>query len=201
MKIEKMSSRDKILSAIAANQPHLSDLPDLGFLKGDGINVVEKFIETLTNIGGKVIAITGFDEVTAYVKLNTGSSNRVVSLVPELSDVLGTIANIADLPHALQDVELAILRADLGIAENGAIWLNESRLGQRVTPFICQHLAVVLNKESIVPTMHEAYQKIGDEKYGFATFIAGPSKTADIEQSLVLGAHGSRTMTVFLLDN
>jgi L-lactate utilization protein LutC len=36
--------------------------------------------------------------------------------------------------------------------------------------------------------------------YGFATFIAGPSKTADIEQSLVLGAHGPRSMTVFLLD-
>lgn len=196
-----MSSRDKILSAIAANQPQSSGLPDLGFLKGDGINAVEKFIETLTNIGGKVINIAGLDEVTAYAKLNTGSTHRVVNLVQELSDALGTMPNIADLPHALQDVELAILRADLGVAENGAIWLNESRLGQRVTPFICQHLAVVLNKDSIVPTMHEAYQKIGDEKYGFATFIAGPSKTADIEQSLVLGAHGSRTMTVFLLDS
>lgn len=196
-----MSSRDKILSAIAANQPQSSNLPDLGFLKGDSINAVEKFIETLTNIGGEVINITGFDEVTEYVKLNTGSAHRVVNLVQELSDALGTMPNVADLPHTLQDVELAILRADLGVAENGAIWLNESRLGQRVTPFICQHLAVVLNKGSIVPTMHEAYRKIGDEKYGFATFIAGPSKTADIEQSLVLGAHGSRTMTVFLLDS
>ena len=48
--------------------------------------------------------------------------------------------------------------------------------------------------------MHEAYDLIGDKDYGFATFIAGPSKTADIEQSLVLGAHGPKTMTVFLLD-
>lgn len=196
-----MSSRDKILSAIAANQPRSSNLPDLGFLQGEGINAIGKFIETLTNIGGKVINITGLDEVTAYAKLNTGSAQRVVNLVQELSDALGAMPNIADSPHALQDVELAILRADLGVAENGAIWLNESRLGQRVTPFICQHLAVVLDKGSIVPTMHEAYRKIGDEKYGFATFIAGPSKTADIEQSLVLGAHGSRTMTVFLLDS
>ena len=36
--------------------------------------------------------------------------------------------------------------------------------------------------------------------YGFATFIAGPSKTADIEQSLVLGAHGPRSLIVFLID-
>jgi L-lactate dehydrogenase complex protein LldG len=45
--------------------------------------------------------------------------------------------------------------------------------------------------------MHEAYAQIGMEEYGFATFLAG-SKTADIEQSLVLGAHGARGLTVFL---
>lgn len=40
----------------------------------------------------------------------------------------------------------------------------------------------------------------GAGSYGFATFIAGPSKTADIEQSLVLGAHGPRSLVVFLID-
>jgi L-lactate dehydrogenase complex protein LldG len=52
-----------------------------------------------------------------------------------------------------------------------------------------------------VPTMHEAYARIGSADYGFGAFIAGPSKTADIEQSLVLGAHGSKTMVVFLMKN
>ena len=48
--------------------------------------------------------------------------------------------------------------------------------------------------------MQEAYQLIGNNEYGFGVFIAGPSKTADIEQSLVLGAHGPKTMTVFVLE-
>ena len=48
--------------------------------------------------------------------------------------------------------------------------------------------------------MQQAYQRIGNQEYGFGTFIAGPSKTADIEQSLVLGAHGARGLIVFLLD-
>ncbi|MGZ3755769.1 MAG: LutC/YkgG family protein, partial [Mucilaginibacter sp.] len=104
------------------------------------------------------------------------------------------------LPHSFQDVELGIIRAHLGVAENGAVWIKEDLVNHRVLPFICQHLAIVLNRQSIVPTMHEAYEKIGAEDYGYGTFIAGPSKTADIEQSLVLGAHGSRTMTVFLMD-
>jgi len=96
-------------------------------------------------------------------------------------------------------VELAVLKGHFGVAENGAIWITEDLMGHRALPFISQHLAIVIKRDSIVPTMHEAYQHIADAGYGFGTFIAGPSKTADIEQSLVLGAHGARSMTVFLL--
>jgi L-lactate dehydrogenase complex protein LldG len=48
--------------------------------------------------------------------------------------------------------------------------------------------------------MHQAYQQIDVASSGFGSFIAGPSKTADIEQSLVIGAHGPRSMTLFMLD-
>jgi L-lactate dehydrogenase complex protein LldG len=79
------------------------------------------------------------------------------------------------------------------------VWLREDDLRERVLPFIAKNLAVIIDRRAIVPTMHEAYQTIGYADYGFAAFIAGPSKTADIEQSLVLGAHGAITMRVFIL--
>jgi len=105
-----------------------------------------------------------------------------------------------DDPHGLENVELAILEAHFGVAENGACWITEDRMIERALPFIAQNLALVIHKKDIVLHMHEAYQRIADAGYGFGTFIAGPSKTADIEQSLVLGAHGPRSMTVFLID-
>jgi L-lactate dehydrogenase complex protein LldG len=72
-------------------------------------------------------------------------------------------------------------------------------MGHRVLPFITQHLGMLVDEDHIVATMHDAYKKMNNNEYGFGTFIAGPSKTADIEQSLVLGAHGARSMTIFLL--
>ena len=72
-------------------------------------------------------------------------------------------------------------------------------MGQRIIPYICQHLAVVVRVDSLVPTLHEAYEIIGEGTYGFGGFIGGPSKTADIEQALVLGAHGPLSMAVFVL--
>ena len=100
----------------------------------------------------------------------------------------------------IEDIELAVLEAELAVAENGAVWLPEHRMGQRIIPYICQHLAVVVPADRIVPTLHEAYEQIGVGDYGFGAFIGGPSKTADIEQALVLGAHGPISMTVFILD-
>jgi L-lactate dehydrogenase complex protein LldG len=92
-----------------------------------------------------------------------------------------------------------VTASSLGVAENGSVWIKDEQFLSRVLPFITQQLAVVIKKENIVATMHDAYDVIANTEYGYAAFIAGPSKTADIEQSLVLGAHGSKTMTVFIL--
>jgi L-lactate dehydrogenase complex protein LldG len=195
-----MSSRDKILAAVAANQPQTMQLPDISFLKGGVENVVEKFTATLTTIGGKVLEISSLDEIDTYIKTTTTQNQRVITTLIGLNNTVELINDKSVLPHTFQDVELCVINAHLGVAENGAVWIREDLLNHRVLPFICQHLAIVLDKHNVVPTMHEAYSKIGTTNYGYGTFIAGPSKTADIEQSLVLGAHGSRTMTVFLMD-
>ena len=47
--------------------------------------------------------------------------------------------------------------------------------------------------------MHEAYERLSSFDEGYGVFISGPSKTADIEQSLVIGAQGPLSTTVFLV--
>lgn len=193
-----MTNRNKILNAVLMNQPEPSALPVLNFLTEDANTLREKFTTVLTGIGGQVIDVESIGDIRFYILNNYGAGLRKVTTVHLLSDVLEPVRVNSPDPHSLQNVDHAVIEANFAVAENGAVWLTEDRY-PRVLPFITQNLVVIVNVKDIVPTMHEAYQRIGDSEYGFGTFIAGPSKTADIEQSLVLGAHGARSMTVFLL--
>lgn len=192
-----MSSREKILAAVAANQPSLVQLPELSVPPVSEAGKVEKFISVATAIGSRVFEVKDFGEVKENIEKLFISPGRVVSSFAELSDIART--EIDPDPHSLQDVNLAVLKAELGVAENGSMWVPETNMMQRILPFITQHLALVLEKTKIINTMHEAYQMPETQNPGFGAFIAGPSKTADIEQSLVLGAHGPRSMTIFLI--
>ena len=195
-----MSSRDRILATIKNNQPGQRDLPSLT-PPGDGheADLSKQFVDVLEAIGGRAYIVSGWDRIATILKEEYTQNHRLVSGCPQLSSMAEVTARYED-PHSLENVDLAVLEAHFGVAENGACWITEDRMIERALPFIAQHLALVIHKRDIVAHMHQAYEVIADKNYGFGTFIAGPSKTADIEQSLVLGAHGPRSMTVFLVD-
>jgi L-lactate dehydrogenase complex protein LldG len=208
-----MSSRDNILNAVKNNQPPLRELPSLpGGGGGGGTThaLTERFISVLEAIGGVAYIVSGYDRVATILREEHPEAHRIVSSCPELAE-WATAPSPGDDPHTFEDVDLAVLKAHFGVAENGACWITEDRMIHRALPFITQHLALIIDRNDIVADMHAAYDRIAaleaaggnsaaGTTYGFATFIAGPSKTADIEQSLVLGAHGPRSMIVFLLD-
>ena len=193
-----MTTREKILEAVLKNQPEATELPDTSIFKGDGNGLVQKYMDVFTTIGGSSFLVDDPAAVNVMIAENFDTTKRIVTTLPELSGNFELISDMVD-PHAYQDIELALIKAHFSVAENGAVWLTEEVMGQRIIPYICQHLAVIVHAESIVPTLHEAYEKIGTGNYGFGGFIGGPSKTADIEQALVLGAHGPLSMTVFII--
>lgn len=194
------TSRESILGRIALNKPESTPLPDLSFFANDTASVTEQFITVLGNIGGK--AYYGEKNIAGVITIineNFPEPKRTYSAVPEVRWALNLELLKSAPGHAFEDVDVAIIKAHFGVAENGAVWVTDELMDNRALPFICQHLVVIVEEKDLVPTMHEAYARIGSSKYDYGAFIAGPSKTADIEQSLVLGAHGPKSMTVFIM--
>ena len=92
------------------------------------------------------------------------------------------------------------VKGSFGVAENGAVWIEALPEGAtRRDLFIHETLIISLDKAQIVNNMHEAYRRLGEKSDGYGLFISGPSKTADIEQALVFGAHGPRELCIELL--
>ncbi len=192
----KNYSREKILAAIKENVPvktALSEFPLFNENTGDLMAVFEQKVRAAA---GRMIILKEGEELADLLKVTFPNESKIISATEKYS---GNVSwNDYSDPSALRDIDLAIIEGEFGVAENGAVWVRESKMGQRVLPFIPQHLVVLLAPSNLVSNMTEAYQKVEIDQDGFGVFIAGPSKTADIEQSLVIGAQGARSFTVII---
>jgi len=189
-----MNSKDTILSKIKKNLPSVSG-EDINLdFKSDPIPEA-RFPEALKSVGGKYVYTKDMEDWKSWVKSNYGIEINLYSEIEKYPGNQKFDGNVSK--KQLNSIDVAVLQGELGVAENGAIWI--SKFLHRSIPFITQHLIIVLNQSNIIATMHNAYAELlKEEMPDYGVFISGPSKTADIEQSLVHGAHGPRTLTVIL---
>jgi L-lactate dehydrogenase complex protein LldG len=193
-----MSARDTILKNITANKPQLVDLPSIDLSAVITYNdLVQQYKAVLQSIGGGTVELQDINSLKDELQAKKANGHLVVNRIAALGEMEDSISHLTATDLAM--VDTAYLEGTIAVAENGAIWLYESQMGNRLLPFICQHLVIVIERDKIVPNMHHAYQHIESAKEGFGVFLAGPSKTADIEQSLVIGAHGARSLIVYII--
>lgn len=186
-----MNSRERILSAIRSLSLEPKKLPEIPNFSNSG-NLVDRFIQSISDNKGEVLTKSEFE-----AWFSAEGFSKVISLSAQFAE-LGTLPLPED-PHDLESLEVAILEGQFGVAENGAIWLEDTQLGLRALPFATEHLVITLNRNKIEDTLHQGYEKIAAAPSGFGLFLAGPSKTADIEQSLVIGAQGAKSLRVVLI--
>ncbi|WP_301922772.1 LUD domain-containing protein, partial [Ferruginibacter sp.] len=159
-------SRENILANIKNNQPSLIALPEVENFQQPFTDVVERYKTILQSIGGSVYEVKNIAAVIDTLKVQFIDTSRIISVLPELSPY-ATFYQQGDDPHLLNDVDIAIIPAHFGVAENGSVWVTEAILQERVLPFICQHLVAIIDTKNIIATMHEAYDKIAGTTYAF----------------------------------
>ncbi|GAB6121246.1 LutC/YkgG family protein [Dysgonomonas termitidis] len=191
-----MSSKNDILENI---RQHITDrykMPDIDI---EGIQYPDKiaqFIDVSKVVGGDAIILNDDEDINKVIGSLYADAKVIASNLPDITIATVNPDNVAD-PYELNGTDLAIIEGEVGVAENGCVWIPQN-VKEKVVYFISEYLVIVLDKENVVNNMHEAYDKLTFNDYGFGVFISGPSKTADIEQSLVVGAHGAKGVTVIL---
>jgi L-lactate dehydrogenase complex protein LldG len=194
-------SRNEILTAIRRQRPPEAALPQLD--SGQWIKFAkpaEQFAIALESVGGTYFHGKTIDDVRQQLEQLPAfaASAKVYSLVPGIGS-RNVEPNVIRDPHELEDVDFAVLPGHLAVAENAGVWVTDDKVRHRAIFFIAQHVGLVVPAAQVVDNMHQAYERLRFDGAGFGCFISGPSKTADIEQSLVIGAHGPRSLTVFLV--
>ena len=193
-----MNSRDHILNTIK-NTNIIQETP---CPKYDAVGIIyenkhEQFSQIIKTVGGEAVFCKKEDLDKTIHSLY--KDEKVISCNVDGCSLGNFDANIAD-QHDLKDIDLAIVKGEFAVAENGAVWIKNEENRHRVLYFIAQNIVIVVPKDKIVNNMHEAYKNIDFKDAGYGTFVSGPSKTADIEQSLVIGAHGPKSGYVIFID-
>ncbi|HEX2691636.1 MAG TPA: LUD domain-containing protein [Kofleriaceae bacterium] len=199
-----MTSRKAILAALRRNAPPQVAAPDLAGLGTSFADPIAQLAHAVVAVGGTCARVADLAQASAAIAAlpQAAAAKKIVSLVPGVEPGAGQptldLAAVSD-PHALADLDLAILPGELAVAENAAVWIDGKVLVHRAVFVITDHLVLVVHAKDVVHHMHEAYARLAGRPRGYGLFLSGPSKTADIEQVLVVGAQGARTCTVLIL--
>jgi L-lactate dehydrogenase complex protein LldG len=179
------ASRELMLATIRRNRPAGPDLPDIHAVPFVAYeDRFAAFSDRIRQLGGDAVLLGAGESVHQVVAQRWPTHGRVADLTVAAHE------EVAD-PHAWHDVDVAIVPGDLAVAENGAVWVSHPDNTYRSLYFLTNKLVLVVPRDALVDSMRDAYARVVVREHGFGVFISGSSRTADIEQSLVMGAHGA----------
>ncbi|HEY9551418.1 MAG TPA: LUD domain-containing protein [Prevotella sp.] len=191
-------NKEELFAKLRRNTLEKVPMPDMHMDAIQYEDVFGQFVKMTETVGGKVVEARKTDDLNQLIRNLYPDARVFASHLPFIT-IADKNPDTVLSAHELNGTDVGIVQGEVGVAENGCVWIPQT-MKEKAVCFISEYLVILLDKRHIVNNMHEVYARIEMGEYNFGTFISGPSKTADIEQSLVMGAQAARGVTVIVLD-
>ncbi|CAL1520448.1 LUD domain-containing protein [Chitinophaga sp. MM2321] len=191
------NARNQVLAAVRSQQPtEKVTYPVIPVFTTTITALLPAFEERLKEAGGEIFHPAGAAAAQDLLAQQYPDAKVICSAAPEIrgNRDIHAVKN----PNELADVDVGVIRARFGVAENGMVWLTQEDLVHNALGFLSQHLVILLSPAEIVTDMYDAYLHVHLEDTAYGCFMMGPSATADIGAVLVHGAQGARSLRVYL---
>ncbi|MCJ8331885.1 MAG: LUD domain-containing protein [Lentisphaeria bacterium] len=198
-----MSAKSKILDKLRKVETRDISVPEITdralFADYSRENLVDLFKEQLETIDGEFISLDSSDALKETIK--EIASEEAVILEPGLpgdlsDDTQFTVCSV-QTKNELAKFPFAVARASCLIARTGSAMVEHNKNDEFLLSVITDTLILIARKDQIVASIEEALADL-EETSQYACIISGPSRTADIEKILVLGAHGPKRLIVIV---
>jgi L-lactate dehydrogenase complex protein LldG len=212
--MEESTSKEKVLKYVREALMSKTDqpFPKIDFEKPVFVELEESpdinFAQELTAAGGMFIYCESADEVINGIKylIQDRKWDNIFALEPNIIELLnkGQVTCLTDHDQLTQ-AHVGITGCESLVARLGSVMVSTGQMAGRQI-FIFPEIHIVVARASqLVPDLKDALLKL-KKKYdqrmpSMVTLITGPSRTADIEKTLVMGAHGPKELFVFFLED
>lgn len=206
------SSKENILKKI---RKALSNSTPLPFPKSEGINTVfqplqqeieVEFAEQFTQLQGKFIYCINRQELAFQLGslVKKQDWNKVYCLEDKLIENVASQLSERLVKTDLANCDVSITGCEYLVARTGSIVMSSAQLSGRTTSVYAPiHICIAYTNQLVYDlkdALQAAKEKYGSKLPSLITFATGPSRTADIEKTLVVGVHGPKEVYVFLVE-
>jgi L-lactate utilization protein LutC len=156
--------------------------------------LVGSFRDVLAVLDGAVHEAASLDEARRLARELVGGDTVARWEDAALDGIAGTTA-------PAEEAEVSLILADVGVADTGQIGLVHRAGRPRAAALLPPRQIALLAAVNLVQSVPEAFARLGvggSHHPGHVVLVAGPSRTADIEQRMILGVHGPRTLDVIV---
>ena len=174
--------------------------------------LIHQFEKELEKVNAEFINLENSEDISATLQkliIDCGVNKIAISgddIIDNISESLDDITIVKatkyeypERKNKLSQIETALVFAGNGIADTGSVVFYYDNTKTTYPHFLCDWTIIVIKQKLIIANQFELMKKIDLEKAKNMVFVTGPSRTADIEKTLILGAHGPRRVTVIVI--